>query len=172
MEKLTQLPPGVQIILLYEYSENPLLQKYILVKDATDRGLGTGVMKIGLPGGALEKSETYMEAAFREIDEEVGLQNNVHYQTLQTFGFYPKARPNGLNSNVLLVGKVTNIPKKLRANDTDEVSEVLIVNLTEIIQAYERGEVHEGSMRLILLHLLDNRDESLNTPVEYMGKKF
>jgi 8-oxo-dGTP pyrophosphatase MutT (NUDIX family) len=162
----------VQAILLVEESPDPLYQKYILVRDINDRGNGSGIKKIGLAGGKVEKHETPRSAILREILEEAGLSFREHFSFLRPFGVYLKTRqPGEINCNSLYCVKVNRLPNELKTNDPDEVSEVLIMNLTEIIQAYERGEVHEGSIRLILLHILGETEGVLNHAVEYMGKR-
>lgn len=172
MKKAAHLPPGVQVILQYEDAPEPLLQKYIVVRDMTDRGSGTGVRKIGLPGGKIEKNETYMQAGLREVYEEAGLELGIHFASLKFFGFYFKSRPTGLNNNALLIGAVTHLPEKMSANDIDEVSEVLIMTLQEMIQAFESGEFHEGSIRLVLLYLLGVKKGSLDLPIGFMEAQF
>jgi ADP-ribose pyrophosphatase YjhB (NUDIX family) len=171
MKYANELPRGVQVILQYEKSEDPLFQKYIVVRDINDRGSGTGVKKIGLPGGEIDDIETYVHAGLREVHEETGLQS-FHFTSLDFFGFYPKSRSNGWNNNALLVGTVTHLPEKMITNDTSEVSEVLIMTLEEIIQSFHSGEFHEGSIRLILLHLIGVKERSLDLPVPFRDTQF
>ncbi len=169
---LSPIKDGVQGIILVKKAKSLLTQNYLLIQDHDDRGLGTGIRKLGLPGGGIEYQETPDIALVREIEEESSLnlaQSSLKYEK---FGCYTKMRSNGFpNDNHLFVIKLDYFPE-LKTNDPFEVSKVVVLQLWEIINYFHEGRVHEGSMRLICHFLNGTKSGSLNEPVSLSGTIF
>jgi ADP-ribose pyrophosphatase YjhB (NUDIX family) len=162
---------GVQAIVMVEKAFNFLDQKYILVQDCNDRGRGDGNKMYGLPGGAIEKKEIPEGSILRELYEEIAFNSSGNY-TFEKFGCYQKLRPNGqINDNHLFVLRLNSCPV-LRTNDQKEVSMVHLLTLKEIINLAIKKQVHEGSIRLILKFLKEERFGSLNELVIFDSVSF
>ena len=153
---------GVQVIVLVEHSADPLLQKYVFVRDATDRGTGTSICKYGLAGGAINTGESRDGAIERECIEELGLEITPVYHSSFT-----KLRPGGYTNMNHLYFSYIPTPPSLCTNDTDEVSGLEIFTLQQVIALYEKGLVHEGSIRLLFHYLNCSEEGSLNEPATF-----
>lgn len=167
---LDSIKHGVQAIILIRKSKNVLNQEFLLIRDHDDRGTGTGIPKYGLAGGGIEEGEYPEIALLRELFEEIALL--LKLCSLKKVGRFRKLRPSGfINNNYLFVIELESAPI-LETNETSEVSEVIILKLSEIIELYQKDLVHEGSMRLICHYLNGDTFGSLNEPVAFNGYKF
>lgn len=173
MEILNKIPivkDGVQCIIFVQNASCILEQKILLVQDHDDRGTGTGVKKLGLPGGGIEFNETPIEAILRELREEVALE--LKNSSLKKVGCFPKTRQNGIvNHNYLFFINLDYVPA-LATNDENEVSKVHLLTLSEIISLMKENHFHEGSVRLIFHFLNKNDNLSLNLPVGWKNYYF
>lgn len=160
---------GSQIIALIGKPRIFLNQKIILIQDFDDRKRGDGKKYYGLPGGGQEPKEKPRRTAFREFEEETSLDLNIGL--FKRFGCYEKTRPNGKNKNYLYVIRLKYC-SSLITNDPAEVSKIHILKFKDIIKLSQKGLVHEGSIRLILLYLKGIKSSSLNKPVTYNGYTF
>ena len=166
--KIGPIKQGVQAIVLIHQAKFLLNQKFLLVQDRDDRGTNTGIRKYGLPGGGIEEFDrTSKRAIARELFEETALDQKISFRSLQKVGCFKKIRPNGLkNDNHLFLLKLDFVPE-LRTNDPAEVSKTHILELRQIIYLYQKGWVHEGSIRLIFHYLNGNKFGLLNDPVKF-----
>ncbi len=156
--------PGVQVIVLVgDVESNPLLQRYIFIRDATDRNTGTGICKYGLAGGGMNPGESLLTAIVRECNEELGLHLVPVYHSS-----FSKRRPSGHeNMNHLFFSYISPNGLVLQTNDLEEVSSVHVFTLEQIIDLYQGGFVHEGSIRLLFHFLNASEEGSLNEPVTF-----
>lgn len=163
---------GVQAIIHVGYNSNFLFQQYLLITDKDDRGTGTGILKTGLAGGGIEIGESPPSAIIRELKEEVDIDATI--QDLSFKGSFNKYRDNGatMNNNHLFLLKLVEKPKKLKTNDSKEVSRVHIKTFNEIVRLSRNNAFHEGSIRLILLYLKGVTKYCLNNEVRFRNFKF
>lgn len=161
---------GVQAIVLIEKVFNFFDQKYILVQDYNDRGRGDGIKMYGLPGGSIEEGEIPEQSIKRELQEEIAFEKK--QSTFEKFGCYPKLRPNGqTNYNHLFILRLDSC-LKLKTNDPNEVSKVHLLTFRQIVNLAIKKEIHEGSIRLILKFLKEERSGSLNEFIFFNGLLF
>lgn len=154
---------GVQCIIFVGKAKSILDQQIVIVQDYNDRGRGDGVRMIGLPGGAIERTDGSIEdAAKRELKEEIACQ----LSSLQKFGCYTKERKGGVvNNNHLFVSHLNEFEDR-ETNDPDEVSKILILSIKNIIDAYLIfRNIHEGSIRLLFHYLKGSTTGHLNDQV-------
>lgn len=154
---------GVQIIKLIGKATNFLDQKIVMVQDYNDRGRGDGVRMIGLPGGAIEQTDkSKKHAAKRESREEIASRSS----SLQLFGCYTKNRAGGVTNKNYLFVSYENEFKDRETNDPKEVSDILVLSIKDIIDAYlVLRNIHEGSIRLIFHYLNGSTTGHLNDQV-------
>lgn len=140
-----------------------LYQQIALGEDADDRGTNTRIRKKGLFGGGIEEGEEPEDAAFRECEEEGGFSP----RSLEYFGCFTKIRESGIeNLNHIYC---TNAPSgHLHTNDPKEVSKIWICSIGEILNLGLIGEIHEGTLR-ILLHYLNNKRSGSLSEKAYFG---
>lgn len=176
MEQITKTSPmvldGALGVILVGISDFIFRQRFVLIQDRDDRKTGTGIRKHGLPGGGIEteKNETPKIAFIREVEEEIA-EKLANHQPEQ-IGCFTKLRPNGYTNKNYLFRTVLDKTPKCTTNDPDEVSKVVVYTLEEIIQLAQRGEIHEGSIRLIFHFLNETTSGSLDCPVSWNGYKF
>lgn len=166
------VPDGVLALILVGKNHDNLSQKFLLIEDHDDRGSGTGIKKIGLPGGAIEEGETPEEALVREIYEEVNLR--LELESIQKIGQFSKTRPNGyINQNHLFLINLPDLDGfNFKTNDEREVSEILLLPFSEIISFARIGVMHEGSIRLFCKAMKGETTGSLNEIVVYECDRF
>ncbi len=166
--KACTIPDGVQVIIKAGKHHNPLLQEYLIIQDANDRQSGTGIKKYGIPGGAIFVKERIPDAADREVREEVGM-----YVESIFFGSFTKQRGEGVyNTNHLFIANCSKPPLVIETQDKKEVSCVRTFNLLEIVDLYQKGRFHVGSIRLIFHFLNGTEEGNLDEPVKYLGWTF
>jgi len=166
------VPPkdGVQGIFMIGCSKKILNQKFVLVQDHDNRGTGTKIRKCGLPGGAIEPGEDEWTAFLRETEEEIALV--LQESSFEKIGCFTKLRPGGFtNENNLFKVRLDYSPKCV-TNDPKEVSKVHKFTLAKIIFLAQKGQIHEGSIRLLLHFLNGTTSGSLNEPVTWNGFTF
>ena len=153
-----------------EMKHDPLNQRFVIIQDKDDRGLGTGLPKRGIPGGGIEEKETPQIALMRELDEEIGFKFEI--SSLKQVGCFQKNRMNGwINDNYLFSTRL-NYEPILQTNDPREVSKVHISPFWEIINFMRAGRFHEGSIRLLFHFLNGTKKGSLNDMVNFRGFKY
>jgi 8-oxo-dGTP pyrophosphatase MutT (NUDIX family) len=144
-----------------------LYQKIKLVVDADDRGRGTGIRMMGLPGGGIEEGETPEETALRECEEEAGF----FPQKLEYFGCFTKMRGPGVQ-NLNHIFCVHAPSTELETNDPNEVFQIVTFSLGEILNLGLLGEVHEGTLRILLNYLSNKRSGSLSEKAYFLEYVF
>ena len=155
---------GVQVIVLFGVGQkiiDPYQMKFLLIQDYNDRGRGDEVKLWGLPGGGIDEGEVPSKAAARELYEEAGL----CIDGFSKEGVFSKLRSNGLVNQNYLFSLSLGCEPKLNTNDPLEVSRVKFFTLSEILNFAKEKQIHEGSIRLILLFLKGEKTSSLNEPV-------
>ena len=93
------------------------------------------------PGGRLAPNETWIQAALREADEEVGIEPD----SVEVLGELDDAWSGAGHHIVPVVGWLSTSPK-LRSNPS-EVAEILFARVSELLRPESRGEdeiVHNG----------------------------
>lgn len=165
-----QIKDGVLAIIAipsYKYK----ICDYLLVRDRTIRP-GFDRIKSGLPGGGVEANEKHIDAMYRELYEEVGLEPTDFQTDLKLVTFHYKLRAGDIcNKNFIFAG-ILSRPysiKDLRTNDALEVSLIHSKSLMEMLGMYKYDLIHEGSMRILLLHELGIREGKLHEPVLHKG---
>lgn len=150
---------------------------YLLVRDKTIRP-GFDRIKSGLPGGGVEANEKHIDAMYRELYEETGLNPGDFRADLKLVTFHYKIRSADIcNKNFVFTGtldrlyslKDLNSIKNMKTNDPAEVSIIHSKSLIEMFGMYKYDLIHEGSMRILLLHELCIREGKLHEPVLYKG---
>ena len=144
---------------------------YLLVRDKTIRP-GFDRIKSGLPGGGVEYGEKHIDAMYRELYEEVALNPSDFKADLKLTTFHYKLRSGDISNKNFVFTGVLSKPYRisdLRTNDTLEVSIIHSKSLMEMLGMYKYDLIHEGSMRILLLHELCIREGKLHEPVLYKG---
>ncbi len=168
--KIVIAPPkdGALNILKVGYNSSLLYQKIKLTVDANDRGTGTGVRLMGLPGGGIEPGETPEETARREAQEEGGVDV---ISSFEKFGCFTKKRFHNMsNMNHIFTGFIED--KKYETNDLEEVSGIVTFSIGEILNLGLIGHVQEGTLRILLHYLNGNRSGSLSEKVSWKEYSF
>lgn len=115
-----------------------------------------------LPAGGNHISETPIETARRELEEETGIyiEKLVRFEPMQSLSETP-----GRSSELLLIFKVKITPTefKMRRNiHEDEILEVKLVNVEKIKQAIISGEIYSSSpIAVISRYLFERESRSL-----------
>ncbi len=164
MKNIISAPPkdGALNILKVGFENSALYQKIKLVVDADDRGTGTGISMMGLPGGGIEPGESPEETARREAGEEVGV---FRINSFEKFGCFTKQRSHGSNMNYVYTGYVDD--NEYCTNDPLEVSRIVKFSIGEILNLGLFGNIHEGTLRILLHYLKGNRSGSLSEKVTW-----
>lgn len=104
--------------------------------------LGTDTLEI--PAGKLNKSESPEEATHRELKEETG------YEATDITKITSFAAACGYSDEIIHVYKATGLKKTGARTDTDEISQVEIVETKKLKNMVQSGEIIDGSTILSL----------------------
>lgn len=116
--------------LLYPVENKPNI---LLIERTVYTGAHSG--QISLPGGKVEKNETYQEAAIRETMEEVGVENS----NFEIVGELSKIYVAASNFNIQPIVAISDHPVKIYP-DSREVAQVLEIPLEVFFDLKRRKE--------------------------------
>jgi 8-oxo-dGTP pyrophosphatase MutT (NUDIX family) len=118
------------LALLYPLENNPSI---LLIERTIYTGAHSG--QISLPGGKVEKNESYQEAAIRETMEEVGIENS----NFEIVGELSKIYVAASNFNIQPIVAISENPIKIYP-DSREVAQVLEIPLEVFFNLKMRKE--------------------------------
>ena len=95
-----------------------------------------------LPGGFLEKDETLVDGAIRELKEETGL-SNIKLNQIEAFGSIDRD-PRGRTISIAFMGMAKNEESVKGADDAQDAKWFSIKNLPEV--AFDHSKIIEAAL--------------------------
>jgi ADP-ribose pyrophosphatase YjhB (NUDIX family) len=165
-----QIPDGTLAIievpsLIYNVSD------FLQIRDKTPRP-GFDHIQSGIPGGGVGSGESRLDAMYRELWEEAGIESYHLVKDLRISTFHYKLRTKDIcNKNFIFKGTLKSSVdvKNLKTNDEAEVSKIHSKSFMEMLGMYKYDWILQGTMRIILLDQLGIREGKLHEPVLYKG---
>lgn len=108
-----------------------------------------------LPGGFTREDETLLQAAFRELQEETNIGENVHIEQLGAY-YRPGRDPRGWVPTVVYVALV-NEDRLIQRQAQDDAIDVRLFSVEEALKmdlAFDHREILQDALEKIRVHML------------------